>query len=74
MGDGPMAAQLNPTPRNYTDPNWQASVTDEEIRKIIVEGGAGVGKSINMPPNPTLKDDPALLDGLVKIIRGFGKK
>jgi cytochrome c551/c552 len=73
-GTGPMAAQLNPRPRNYTDPNWQASVTDDDIRKIIVQGGAGVGKSNSMPPNPTLKDDPALLDGLVKIIRGFGKK
>jgi mono/diheme cytochrome c family protein len=73
-GNGPMAAQLNPKPRNYTDPNWQASVTDDEIRAIIIGGGQAVGKSNSMPPNPGLKDDPALLDGLVKIIRGFGKK
>jgi mono/diheme cytochrome c family protein len=73
-GNGPMAAQLNPKPRNYTDPNWQASVTDDEIRAIIIGGGQAVGKSNSMPPNPGLKDDRALLDGLVKIIRGFGKK
>jgi cytochrome c553 len=73
-GNGPMAAQLNPKPRNYTDPNWQASVTDEEIKQIIVLGGQGVGKSISMPPNPGLQGDPAMLDGLVKIIRGFAKK
>jgi cytochrome c553 len=73
-GTGPMAAQLNPKPRNYTDPNWQASVTDEEIKQIILLGGQGVGKSNAMPPNPGLKDDPATLGGLVKIIRGFAKK
>jgi cytochrome c553 len=73
-GSGPMAAQLNPRPRNYTDPTWQASVTDDEIRQIIVAGSAAVGKSAGMPPNPGLKDDPPLLDGLVKIVRGFAKK
>ena len=73
-GNGPMAAQLNPKPRNYTDPNWQASVTDDQIKEIIVGGGAAVGKSISMPPNPGLQKDPAMLEGLVKIIRGFGKK
>jgi cytochrome c553 len=73
-GNGPMAAQLNPRPRNYTDPTWQASVTDEDLKAIIVGGGAAVGKSNSMPPNPGLKDDPVMLDGLVKLIRGFAKK
>jgi mono/diheme cytochrome c family protein len=73
-GNGPMAAQLNPKPRNYTDENWQLSTTDDEIKAIIVGGGQAVGKSNSMPPNPGLKDNPELLNGLVKIIRGFGKK
>jgi len=73
-GNGPAAAPLNPKPRNYTDPNWQASITDDEIKQIIVGGGAAVGKSNSMPPNPGLKDSAAMLDGLVKIIRGFAKK
>jgi cytochrome c553 len=73
-GNGTMAAQLNPRPRNYTDANWQASITDDEIKQIIVVGGQGVGKSVSMPPNPGLKNNPAMLDGLVKIIRGFAKK
>ena len=73
-GNGPMAAQLNPKPRNYTDPAWQASVTDEDIKKIIVQGGQGVGKSNLMPPNPELQNQPGMLDGLVQIIRGFAKK
>lgn len=73
-GNGPAAAALNPKPRNYTDPNWQASITDAEIKQIIVEGGAAMGKSASMPPNPGLKGNDAVLDGLVKIIRGFAKK
>src|SRR6476661_8865089 len=43
MGNGPGAAALNPKPRNYTDKTWQASVTDDQIKKIILEGGAAVG-------------------------------
>jgi cytochrome c553 len=73
-GTGPAAAQLNPKPRNYTDPAWQASVTDAEIKKIIVGGGQAVGKSPSMPANPALQDNPAMLDGLVQVIRGFAKK
>ncbi len=73
-GNGPAAETLNPKPRNYTDPAWQASVTDDDIKKIIVQGGQQVGKSAMMPGNPQLKDQPEVLDGLVQIIRGFGKK
>lgn len=72
-GDGAAAEALNPKPRNYTDAAWQASVTDEEIKKTILLGGQGVGKSPSMPGQPQLKDQPAVLDGLVKIIRGFAK-
>jgi cytochrome c553 len=71
-GNGPASANLNPKPRNYTDKAWQASVTDDEIRKTILLGGQGVGKSATMPGQPQLKDQPEVLDGLVKIIRGFG--
>ena len=72
-GTGPASATLNPKPRNYTDPAWQASVTDEEIKKTILLGGQAVGKSASMPGQPQLKDQPAVLDGLVQIIRGFKK-
>ena len=71
-GDGPGAASLQPKPRNYTDKAWQASVTDEQIRQIILEGGAAVGKSPMMPPSPQFKDKPAVVDELVKIVRSFG--
>jgi cytochrome c553 len=70
-GRGPASENLNPKPRNYTDPAWQASVTDEDIRKTILLGGQATGKSASMPGNPDLKDKPEVLDELVKIIRGF---
>ena len=71
-GDGPASAALNPKPRNYTDPAWQKSVTDDQIKKTIVGGGASVGKSPLMPAQADLGAKPETLDGLVKIIRGFG--
>jgi cytochrome c553 len=73
-GNGPAAEYLKPKPRNYTDATWQASVTDEDLKKIILLGGAGAGKSAMMPPNPGLKDRPEVVQELVKIIRGFGKR
>lgn len=73
-GNGPASEALNPKPRNYTDPAWQASVTDDEIKKIIVGGGQAVGKSGMMPPNPNLGNREDVLNELVQIIRGFGKK
>jgi mono/diheme cytochrome c family protein len=73
-GNGPGAQALTVKPRNYTDAAWQASVTDEQIKEIILKGGAPVGKSPAMPPSPHLESQPEVLDGLVQLIRGFGKK
>jgi mono/diheme cytochrome c family protein len=73
MGDGPGAAALNPKPRNYTDATWQASVSDEQIKSVIVNGGAAVGKSPIMPGSPDLQSKPEVVDELVKIVRGFKK-
>ncbi len=70
-GDGPGAAALNPKPRNYTNKMWQSTVTDEQIAKTIVFGGAAVGKSPVMPASPDLDAKPEVVTGLVKIIRGF---
>lgn len=71
-GDGPAAATLDPKPRNYSDPEWQATTTDEEIAAIIVKGGAGVGKSPMMPAQMQLANKPEVVNELVKIIRSFG--
>ncbi len=72
-GDGAAAASLPVKPRNYGDQEWQKTAQDAEIAKIIVEGGAAVGKSPLMPPNPDLKDKPEVVNALVAMIRAFGK-
>jgi mono/diheme cytochrome c family protein len=73
-GRGEVAEMLEVKPRDYTDAKWQATITDDEIKRIIIEGGAAVGKSKLMPPNPTLKDRPEIVAELVQIIRGFAKR
>ena len=72
-GDGAAAAALNPKPRAYSDKAWQASVDDNHIAKVIVEGGAAVGKSPMMAPNPDLKDKPDVVKALVAKIRSYNK-
>jgi cytochrome c553 len=69
----PSAAQLDPKPRDYTNAAWQASVTDDQLREIILKGGQALGKSPAMPGNPDLADRPEVVDELVQIVRGFGK-
>lgn len=71
-GDGPGAAALNPKPRSFGDAEWQKSVTDEHLAKVIVEGGKAVGKSELMPPNPDLAGKKDIIDQLVKKVRSFG--
>jgi mono/diheme cytochrome c family protein len=72
-GNGPFADSLTPRPHKYTDPAWQASVTDDQIKEIILRGGLAMGKSPAMPGIRSLKHQPELLEGLVKLIRSFGK-
>lgn len=72
-GDGDGSAALDPKPRDFTDPEWQTSVTDDHLTKIIVYGGAGVGKAPTMPANPDLDAKPEVVAELVKFIRGLAK-
>ncbi len=72
-GDGAGSAALDPKPRDFTAADWQASVNDEHLRKIIVYGGAGVGKAPTMPANPDLDAKPEVVAELVKYIRGLAK-
>ena len=71
-GNGPASSALNPRPRDYTDRAWQATVTDDQLRKTIQLGGAAVGKSPLMPASPDLDEKPDVVEGLVKIVRRFG--
>lgn len=57
-GDGPAAAALNPKPRDHTDKEYMSKLSDEELLKVIKEGGQAIGKSNLMPPwGAALKDD-----------------
>ncbi|WAS98446.1 c-type cytochrome [Nannocystis punicea] len=70
-GDGPGGRALWPRPRDFGDPAWQAGADDSHLRKVIVQGGASVGLSPQMQPNPDLADSPAVVGELIGIIRGF---
>ncbi|MBX3462772.1 MAG: c-type cytochrome [Planctomycetes bacterium] len=70
-GDGPGAAALEPKPRSFRDAAWQDAVTDEQIQKAVVYGGAAVGKSPMMPAQPQLKGKTEVLQALTGIVRGF---
>ena len=72
-GNGPASAGLTPPPRNFHNATWQAAVSDEHIEQIIQYGGAAVGKSPAMPPNPDLVDKP-VVKALRAKIRVFGKQ
>jgi len=72
-GDGGNAKNLATKPRDYTDPTWQASVTDADLKAAIIKGGAGVGKSAEMPAQPQLEQQPEVLDAMVALIRSFKK-
>jgi mono/diheme cytochrome c family protein len=72
-GDGAAAAALNPKPRDFTSADWQRSVNDDAIAKVILVGGVGVGKSPVMPPNPQLKGKPQVIAALTALIRNLGK-
>lgn len=72
-GDGSASATLDPKPRNLADPEWQKSVTDDFIQKIIKVGGAGVGKSAAMPSNPDLTSSQ-VVTALKDKVRSFGGK
>lgn len=63
-GDGPGSGGLTPAPRDLTQAEWQKSVTDEHIEKIILYGGAGVQMSLQMPPNPDLNGKPEVVTAL----------
>jgi len=72
-GDGSLSASFDPRPRDLTSNGWQESVTDEYIEKILLQGGAAVGKSMMMPGNPDLKSKPEVLRALRVIVRDLGK-
>ena len=72
-GDGAASASLDPKPRDFSEPSWQQATTDEHIEKIIVYGGAAVGKAPTMPGNPDLSSKKDVVTALRVQIRNFKK-
>ncbi|MFO0745871.1 MAG: c-type cytochrome [Myxococcota bacterium] len=70
-GDGADGAKLNPKPRNFHDMEWQKSVKDDQLMKIIKLGGEAVGKSKDMPANPDITSSQ-VITALKNKVRGFG--
>lgn len=73
-GDGAVAATLTPRPRDFSLADWQAAVTDADIEKIIVQGGALVGKSPLMPPNQDLAGKAEVVVALRMKVRTFSAR
>lgn len=78
MGDGPVAAALDPKPRNYVEGDFKFDAdkdgkagTDKDLALVIKNGAAPYGGSAMMMPNPTLSDDDIKL--LVSYIRSLKK-
>ncbi|MFO0746142.1 MAG: urate hydroxylase PuuD [Myxococcota bacterium] len=70
-GDGPAAKGMVPRPSNLRDRAWHTMTSDEELRKVVLEGGPAVGKAGTMPPSHDLEDKPEVLIALVQLMRGF---
>ncbi len=68
-GDGPAGITLDPPPRDLSNPEWQDSVDDEYILRVIRDGGASVGMSGNMLANPTYRNQEGVLRALVAMVR-----
>jgi mono/diheme cytochrome c family protein len=66
-GDGVAATAMAPRPRDFADRRWQSTVTDDQLRSVIHEGGTVRQLSASMPAHPDLR--PAQLDELVRFIR-----
>jgi len=65
-GDGPAAMAMTPKPGNFTDSSLQASLTDEQLVKVITEG---------KPPMPAFgrQLSPSQIKALADYVRELGK-
>jgi cytochrome c oxidase cbb3-type subunit III len=71
-GDGPGAAALNPKPRDHTDKEYMSKLSDDDMLKVIKNGGASIGKSPLMPPwGASLKDDQ--IQDIIAYVRTLSK-
>jgi mono/diheme cytochrome c family protein len=65
-GDGPSAAGLNPKPRDHSNREYMARLTDDMIAETVKMGGVIRGYP-NMPSSPHIKGDEMV--GLIAFVR-----
>ena len=71
-GDGPAGAALNPKPRNFQDVAYMSKRTDDQLRKVIQEGGAANGMSALMPSWKAALNEQDITN-VIGYIRQLGK-
>ena len=69
-GDGPAGMALDPKPRDHTDAEYMAGVSDEYLYNVIKLGGTSVGKSPLMAPWGGVVNEQGLRD-LVAYVRSL---
>jgi mono/diheme cytochrome c family protein len=69
-GDGPAAAGLDPSPRNFTNPAWQDARADGELKYTDFKGSPGTA----MIANESMYDDPNDVWDVINFIRSLKKK
>lgn len=70
-GDGTTLAKVKGKAMDWTNKAAMSKVSDQDLAKIIAEGGAGVGKSKLMPAYK--KMDEKAVKEMVSFIRSMGK-
>lgn len=66
------ALAMNPRPRSFYGLEWQNSVDDAHITKVIKEGGTAVGLSSTMAPWGAVMSDAEIKDMVAKV-RSFAE-
>lgn len=73
MGDGPTGKSLKPRPRNFRNPAEFKSKNDEEVFKVVSDGGAARGLSPLMVPWKSVLKEPQIWQ-VIAFIRSLAPK
>ena len=69
-GKGPLAESLGKPPRNHTDAKYMSARTDEQLIKVVTDGGAASGFDEGMPPFSTILNGDEI-KGVVAYVRSL---
>jgi mono/diheme cytochrome c family protein len=67
-GKGQLAEALGIAPRNHTDSKYMSTRTDEQLIKVVTDGGAASGFDEGMPPFSTILSNGEI-KGVVAYVR-----